>query len=125
MNGDWIGGLQRAKAHAPHLAHGLGRLPILAALLGEGKAADALAFAKAAGASAETIDSALRREKQALALALAVGDLAGAFPLGTVVQELSAFADRALDAAIADAITHRVADAQPAGFIALALGKFF
>jgi [glutamine synthetase] adenylyltransferase / [glutamine synthetase]-adenylyl-L-tyrosine phosphorylase len=123
MNGDWTGALQRAKTHAPHLAHGLERLPILAALLADGKAADALDQAKAAGTGAETIGSALRREKQALALALAVGDLAGAFPLGTVVHELSAFADRALDAAIAEAIAHRVADAQPAGFIALALGK--
>ena len=127
MNGDqtadWTGALVRAKVHAPYLAHGLERLPALAALLAAGDAAGALRFAKAAGNGAATVASALRREKQALALALAVGDLAGAFPLITVVTELSAFADRALEAAIAEAITHRVADAQPAGFMALALGK--
>ncbi len=109
--------------HAPYLAQGLERLPALAALLAAGEGAGALAYAKAAGGGADTIGSALRREKRALALALAVGDLAGAFPLSTVITQLSAFADRALDAAIAEAITHRVTDAQPTGFIALALGK--
>lgn len=127
MNGDqtadWAGALARAKEHAPYLAQGLERLPALAALLAAGDGADALACAKAAGGGADTVGSALRREKRALALALAVGDLARAFPLSTVITELSAFADRALDAAIAEAIMHRVPDAQPAGFIALALGK--
>ena len=52
-----------------------------------------------------------------------MGDLAGVFPLTRVMGELSAFADRALDAAIAEAITQRVPDAAPAGFLALALGK--
>ncbi len=59
----------------------------------------------------------------ALALSLAIGDLAGAFPLLTVTGELSAFADRAMDAAINEAILHRVEDAEPAGMTALALGK--
>jgi glutamate-ammonia-ligase adenylyltransferase len=54
---------------------------------------------------------ALRRERLALALALAIGDLAGALPLLRVVGELSDFADRALDAGIAAAIRRRVPDA--------------
>jgi glutamate-ammonia-ligase adenylyltransferase len=66
---------------------------------------------------------ALRRERLALALALAVGDLAGALPLMRVVEELSGFADRALDAAIAAAIARRAPDAEPVGFSAIALGK--
>jgi len=123
MNGAWTSAIDRARAHAPYLERGLARLPELAALLAAGDGVGALAWAKAAGAGAESVPSALRREKLALAVALAVGDLAGAFPLATVVGELSAFADRALDAAIADAIRARVPDAQPAGFIALALGK--
>ena len=82
-----------------------------------------MAWAKAAGAAAESVASALRRERMALAVVLAVGDLAGAFPLGRVMGELSAFADRAMDAAIADAIRARMPDATPAGFLALALGK--
>src|SRR5438128_2484372 len=57
------------------------------------------------------------------ATALAIGDLAGAFPLARVMGELSDFADRALDAAIAEAIRRRVPEAQPAGFAAIALGK--
>jgi len=123
MNGDWNGAIERARACAPFLARGLDRQPELEALLAAGDGAGALAWARAAGAGAEGAASALRREKLALSIALAVGDLAGAFPLGQVVGELSAFADRALDAAIADAIRRRVPDCEPAGFIALALGK--
>ncbi len=123
MNADWTSALARARAHAPYLAQGLDRLPALAELLASGDGAAALAWARAAGDGAPSVGSALRREKQALALALAVGDLAGAFPLLQVTGELSAFADRTLDAAIAEAIRRRVPDAEPAGFLALALGK--
>ena len=123
MTFDWTGALARARAHAPYLAMGLDRLPALEALLAAGDADGALGWAKAAGADCDSVGSALRREKLALAVALAVGDLAGAFPLLTVTGELSAFADRSLDAAIADAIRRRVPDAKPAGFLALALGK--
>ena len=123
MNGDWTHALARARAHAPFLERGLVRLPELAALLAAGDGEGALAWAKTAGAGAPSVGSALRREKLALAVALAVGDLAGAFPLLRVTGELSAFADRALDAAIAEAIQRRVPDAEPAGFLALALGK--
>ena len=123
MNGDWTHALARARAHAPFLERGLARLPELEALLSAGDGEGALAWAKAAGHVAPSVGSALRREKLALAVALAVGDLAGAFPLLRVTGELSAFADRALDAAIAEAIQRRMPDAQPAGFLALALGK--
>jgi len=107
------------------------RLPDLLALLAAGEGEAALAYARVAGDGAPTIGSALRRERLALALALAVGDLAGAFPLARVMGELSSFADRAMDAAIADAIRRRVPgqvlgqmpENEPAGFIALALGK--
>ena len=120
---DWTGAIARAAAHSPHLAQGLERLPALAALLANGEGEAALVWAKAAGAQADDIGTALRREKRALALALAIGDLAGAFPLAQVMAELSQFADRALDQAIAAAISERVPGAEPAGFLALALGK--
>ena len=123
MSADWTNAIARARAHAPFLAQGLDRLPTLEALLAAGRGEEALAFARAAGADAPDTGAALRREKLALAVALAVGDLAGAFPLARVVGELSDFADRALDTAIAAAIRARVPDAEPAGFIALALGK--
>ena len=123
MSADWSHALARARAHAPFLADGLERLPALTALLEAGDGEAALAWARAAGADCEETGSALRREKRALALALAIGDLAGAFPLARVVAELSTFADRALDTAITAAIRDRVGDAEPAGFTALALGK--
>jgi predicted N-acetyltransferase YhbS len=63
-----------------------------------------LAWARRAGNEAPTVPVALRRERHATALALAIGDLAGAFPLARVVGELTGLADRALDAAITDAI---------------------
>lgn len=120
---DWTGAIERARRHAPFLTLALDRQPALEALLAAGDGAGALAWARAAGADADSVGSALRREKLALAAALAIGDLAGAFPLATVMEELSAFADRALDAAIADAILARAPDAEPTGFFALALGK--
>jgi glutamate-ammonia-ligase adenylyltransferase len=129
---DWTGALARAQTHAPFLSRAMDRLPDLVGLLAAGAKEDrgeaALAWAKAQGAKVleggiEDVGVALRRERLALALALAIGDLAGAFPLARVTGELSDFADRAMDAAIADAIRRRVPDAEPAGFFALALGK--
>ncbi len=119
---DWASALHRARTHAPFLARALERQPDLAALLERGDSAAALAWARAQGEHPDA-EIALRRERLALAAALAVGDLAGAFPLAAVVSELTAFADRALDRAIRTAITERC-DAESAdGFIALALGK--
>ncbi|MBD3729038.1 MAG: bifunctional [glutamate--ammonia ligase]-adenylyl-L-tyrosine phosphorylase/[glutamate--ammonia-ligase] adenylyltransferase [Sphingomonadales bacterium] len=120
---DWQSALERARSHAPFLALALERQPDLAALLAAGDGEAALAHAKAAGEGIADTGLALRRERLALAAALAVGDLAGVFPVARVMAELSDFADRALDAAIRDAITRRVPDEQPAGFLALALGK--
>jgi glutamate-ammonia-ligase adenylyltransferase len=124
---DWTGAIARAHAHAPYLSRALDRLPDLAQLLAAGDGDGALAWAQAAGHEAPDTGSALRREKQALALALAIGDLAGAFPLLTVTGALSDFADRALDAAITAGIRRRAPDfdpvTQPSGFLALALGK--
>jgi [glutamine synthetase] adenylyltransferase / [glutamine synthetase]-adenylyl-L-tyrosine phosphorylase len=120
---DWTGALARAEAHAPFLSRAMGRLPDLVALLAAGDGEAALAWAKRQGEGIDDAGVALRRERLALALALAIGDLAGAFPLARVTGELSDFADRAMDAAIAHAIRRRVPQAEPAGFLALALGK--
>ncbi len=128
---DWLGAIDRARAHAPFLARSLDRLPDLTALLAAGEGDAALAWACDAGAGAADVGVALRRERLALALALAIGDLAGAFPLLTVTGALSDFADRAMDMAIRDAIARHLPNmaldadalAKPAGFIALALGK--
>lgn len=123
MDVDWQGAIARARAHAPYLAGALDRQPKLTELLAAGKGEQALALAKVSGEGIGDVGVALRREKGALALALAIGDLAGFFPLLRVTGELSSFADRALDAAIVDGIARRRPDADPAGFVALALGK--
>ncbi len=119
---DWGSALHRARTHAPFLARALERQPDLAALLAAGEAQAALDWARAQGLHPDT-EIALRRERLALAATLAVGDLAGAFPLAQVVGELTAFADRALDRAIRTAIAERTGDDCADGFIALALGK--
>jgi glutamate-ammonia-ligase adenylyltransferase len=120
---DWTGALERARAHSPFLAGLIERQGDLVALLAGGDGEAALAFARQAGEGAPSVGAALRRERKAMALALAIGDLAGAFPLARVMTELSAFADRALDTAIAEAVVEKVPGAAPAGFLALALGK--
>ncbi len=120
---DWTGALERAQCHAPFLARAMDRLPDLVALLASGEGEAALQWARQAGTGCDDVATALRRERLALALALAIGDLAGEFPLRRVMDELTALADRAMDMAIADAVRRRVPDARPAGFIALALGK--
>lgn len=120
---DWPDAIHRARAEAPFLCRGLDRLPDLAALLETGRIEDALALARRMGKDNDDIGIALRRERIALAIALAIGDLAGAIPLSRVMAELSAFADRALDSAITAAMRRRVPDAKPCGFAGIALGK--
>lgn len=123
---NWDGALVRARAHSPFLCDLLDREPDLAELLAQGEGETALQQAL----SRDDADIAvrLRRQRRGLALVLGVGDLAGAFALSRVMTELSAFADRALDTAMREAIGHRVpghdvwSDA-PIGMVALALGK--
>lgn len=123
MASEWTDAIDRARKHSPFLANAMDRHPELTGMLAAGNGVQALAFAQSAGADTDDVGVALRRQRIALALALGIGDLAGVFPVAMVTSELSAFADRALDAAIGDAIRRRVPDAEPAGFIALALGK--
>ena len=120
---NWTGALARAEDNAPYLAREMARFPDLVALLAAGDGEGALAWAKAAGDDAPDIGTSLRQQKCAMSLALAIGDLAGDFPLLRVTGELTALADRALDAAISHAILARAPDAEPQGFVALALGK--
>lgn len=119
---DWKGALARARAHSPFLARALDKQPELEAILAKGSGEEALAWARAQGEHADT-GIALRRERLGIATALGIGDLAGAFPLAGVVGELTDFADRAMDRAIRTAIEERTGNPEPAGFIALALGK--
>ena len=115
--------LARAKVHSPFLNLQLDRFPDIAVALGRGALSDAILCARAAGEDAPDLSAALRRERSALALALAVGDLAGILPLEALMEELSDFADGALERAIATAILERTPDEEPRGFAAIALGK--
>ena len=73
MAPDWTEAIARARAHAPFLARGLDRFPDLAELLARGDGEQALLAAKQAGQAAPAPDRALRLEKNALALVLAIG----------------------------------------------------
>jgi hypothetical protein len=78
---DFASAIARAREHAPFLASALERLPELAAVLEGGDIEAALAHARSAGSDVPELATALRRERLALALALGIGDLAGALPL--------------------------------------------
>jgi len=114
--------LSRARAGSPFLTFLLDTMPNLAAALGEGDMDTALAAAREAGA-ASNVMTAVRRERSATALALGIGDLAGALGLEQVVQPLTDLADQALERALAAAIAERTPDAPVRGFSILALGK--
>jgi glutamate-ammonia-ligase adenylyltransferase len=65
----------------------------------------------------------LRIERRAMALNVAIGDLASVLDLTAVTGALTRFADYALDTAIRTAIEERTPGAEPRGFVAIALGK--
>lgn len=121
-----VGALQqaadRARAHAPFLRRLLDRRPAIVERLAEIGLAATLAEARAEAFEHQDVGVALRRERQAVALAVALADLAGA-PLEVVIAALTDFADHALDTAIAAIFAERTPDAPVAGFVALGLGK--
>ena len=113
--------MNRAAAHAPFLNSAMARNPNLTEML-RGGALDA-ALAAAWTMEGSGIRQTLRRQRDALALVLAIGDLAGTLSFEAVVKQLSDFADHALDSAITEAIRQRVPAADSKGFFAIALGK--
>lgn len=119
---DWTAAIKRALDNAPFLARSLDRQGGLAELLRAGRGEEALQWSVARGEH-EDVAIGLRRHRLALATTLAIGDLAGAFPLSRVMAQLSAFADHALNTAICAAIEERTGNSVPDGMIALALGK--
>jgi glutamate-ammonia-ligase adenylyltransferase len=92
-------------------------------MLSSGAVDEAIETARNAGADVPELGTALRRERTALALALAIGDLAGKLPLERLIQELSDFADAALESALDATIRARTPDAEVKGFAIIALGK--
>ncbi|TZG27744.1 bifunctional [glutamine synthetase] adenylyltransferase/[glutamine synthetase]-adenylyl-L-tyrosine phosphorylase [Sphingomonas montanisoli] len=113
--------LERIDRHSPFLRVIARQRPEIAeAILRDG--ADAVVRAQCASVDPADAARMLRRQRQAVALTVALADLGGA-PLEQVVGWLSDFADHALDSAIKVAIAERTPDADPVGFVALALGK--
>ncbi|MCU6455775.1 bifunctional [glutamine synthetase] adenylyltransferase/[glutamine synthetase]-adenylyl-L-tyrosine phosphorylase [Sphingomonas sp. A2-49] len=111
--------IDRARAHAPFLAMLLDREPALAERLAAGVLDPAYTLATPDMPVARQ----LRLDRRALALTVAIGDLAGVMDLTAVTHALTDFADRALDRAIRAAIEERTPGAEPQGFAGIALGK--
>ena len=114
--------VHRAMAYSPFLRRLAERRGEVVQSLHDHGLAATLADAAAASLDDPDVARALRRERQVVALAVAIADLAGA-PFETVTRALTDFADRALDRAITTAITERTPDAPACGMVALALGK--
>lgn len=110
--------LRRAAAQSPFLSILIDNEPATVAALAAGRL-----IPEPRTDDAMPVAQRLRRERRALALAVAIGDLAGVLDLGAVTAALTDFADHALDAAITAAIRERTPDAPPRGFAAIALGK--
>ena len=108
--------LARAERHSPFLRGLIERHPTAVDRIGSGD------FSIAASEE-QPIARALRLERQQLALAVAIGDLAGLLSFEQATAALSDFADAALDRAIAAAIEERTPGAPAQGFAAIALGK--
>jgi len=118
----WADAIGRARLHAPFLRTQLDNFGTVTEALRLGSVEGALAAAAIQG-QAKDVAIALRRERSATALALAIGDLASALPLEAVVTALSDLADRSIARAVAAAITERTPDDEPQGFAVIALGK--
>ncbi len=115
--------IARAERFSPFLANLIGRHADTVARFHDTGPEAALAAGMAAIADDLPVGTRLRRMKQQVALVTALADLAGEWPLETVIRTLSDFADSALDQAIAAAIRERVPDAEPRGFALIGLGK--
>ena len=115
--------LERARAHSPFLRQQLDLQPEVAAALAAGSVAGAVAAAHRVAAATEEMMAAVRRDRNGLALALGIGDLAGLLSLQDVVEALSDLADRSLERALEAAIAARTPDELPLGFAIVALGK--
>jgi glutamate-ammonia-ligase adenylyltransferase len=113
--------LRRAADHSAFLRESLQTHPEIADAFKKSGAESAVVTALSLEAG--EIEVQLRRQRHALALAVALGDLSGEMPLERVTEILSDFADRAIDAAVVGAIRERVPDADPQGFAVIAMGK--
>jgi len=113
--------VRRAEKHSPFLRESAVAFPdIVQAFVTSGAAGAANLAEHVTG---EGLGGTLRRQRHGLALAIALGDLAGELALEDVTRVLSDFADRAIDEALSAAIAERVPKADPQGFAVIAMGK--
>jgi len=118
---DRDGAIERAGEHSPFLRDALAARPEIAdAFLKLGAVA---AAGLSVQSSAQDLSATLRRQRQGLALAVALGDLSGELSLEQVTRLLSDFADDAIDQAVQAAIAERTPDSEPRGFAVIAMGK--
>ncbi|SCW67330.1 glutamate-ammonia-ligase adenylyltransferase [Sphingobium faniae] len=120
---DWADTQARIRAHSPFLARLLDRFPAVTDVLAGGDYDAAMEAARAVAKGDDNIARSLRRRRGALALVTAAADLSGAWDLDRVTRTLSDFADEALEEALNAAFAERYPDAEPRGFVVLALGK--
>ncbi|HEX2624993.1 MAG TPA: glutamine-synthetase adenylyltransferase, partial [Sphingomicrobium sp.] len=113
--------LDRAVRFSPFLREAASTCPQIASLFVE--SGSNAAIEAALSIEAGDIPATLRRQRLALALATALGDLSGELPLEAVTAHLSDFADEAIDASIMAAMAERVPGEEPRGFAVIALGK--
>jgi glutamine synthetase adenylyltransferase len=106
-----VAALDRARACSPFLAMVLDREPAIEMALSAGR----IDLSASSADPAMPVARRLRLERRALALNVAVGDLAGVLDLTAVTAALSGFADRALDTAIRAAIEERTPGSEPLG----------
>lgn len=115
--------LDRADRYAPHLRLLMQRHGDVRDHLAAGDLDRALAVHRQPLDPDRPVGEALRRAKGALALAVAIGDLAEMLTLADVTGLLSDFADLALDTALRTALAEYRPGADFAGIAAIALGK--
>ncbi len=111
--------MARAAENAPFLRKLIEQHPEIVAAIANVEAARTLALTPPDGDVARQ----LRVMRARTMLVVALADLAGLWPLERLVGELSAFADTALDMAIAEAIGGHVPGASVQGLAVIALGK--
>ena len=112
---------KRAIAHSPFLEAAAEGFPAIAATFRSSGAQAAVD--EALQVTDGDVAVRLRRQRRALALAVALGDLAGEFPLEALTGHLSDFADRAIDEALRAAVAERVPGGPADGFSVIAVGK--
>jgi len=113
--------VKRAERHSPFLREAAKAHPEIAETFLANGAETAAEIALSA--TGDSVEAELRRRRHQLALAVALGDLAGELTLEDVTRLLSDFADWAIDEAVRTAIAERVPDAEAQGFAVIAMGK--